>query len=65
MRDTFFEKTEPETIPGTIEDEGVIKVYYAKDENGDKIPDKYQATVTFKVVMVVGMMAARMTRNAL
>lgn len=50
MRDTFFEKTEPETIPGTIEDEGVIKVYYAKDENGDKIPDKYQATVTFKVV---------------
>ena len=45
-----FEKTDPETIPNTIEDKGVIKVYYAKDENNDQIPDKYQATVTFKVV---------------
>ena len=43
-----FEKTEPETIPGTIEDEGVIKVYYAKDENKDGIPDKYQAFVKFE-----------------
>lgn len=45
-----FDKTDPETIPDTIADKGVIKVYYAKDENKDGIPDKYQATVTFKVV---------------
>ena len=27
-----FEKTEPSPIPTTIEDDGVIKVYYVKDE---------------------------------
>ena len=43
-----FEKTDPETIPDTIADKGVIKVYYAKDENGDQIPDKYQAFVKFE-----------------
>ena len=43
-----FEKTEPASIPETIEDKGVIKVYYAKDENGDQIPDKYQAFVKFE-----------------
>ena len=43
-----FEKTEPASIPETIEDNGVIKVYYAKDENGDQIPDKYQALVKFE-----------------
>ena len=43
-----FEKTEPASIPETIEDKGVIKVYYAKDENGDQIPDKYQALVKFE-----------------
>lgn len=26
----------------------VLKVYYAKDENGDQIPDKYQALVKFE-----------------
>ena len=43
-----FDKTDPETIPDTIADQGVIKVYYAKDENGDQIPDKYQALVKFE-----------------
>ena len=43
-----FDKTDPETIPDTIADKGVIKVYYAKDENGDQIPDKYQALVKFE-----------------
>ena len=43
-----FEKTEPASIPETIEDKGVIKVYYAKDENKDGIPDKYQAFVKFE-----------------
>ena len=43
-----FEKTEPASIPETIEDNGVIKVYYAKDENKDGIPDKYQAFVKFE-----------------
>ena len=33
-----------------VEDEtkNVLKVYYAKDENGDQIPDKYQALVKFE-----------------
>ena len=43
-----FEKTEPASIPDTIADQGVIKVYYAKDENKDGIPDKYQAFVKFE-----------------
>lgn len=43
-----FEKTDPVKIPDTIADKGVIKVYYAKDENGDQIPDKYQAFVKFE-----------------
>lgn len=35
---------------GVEEDKNIIHVYYAKDVNGDKIPDKYQKEVTFKVV---------------
>ena len=31
-----FEKTNPETIPNSIEDKGVIKVYYVFDENQTK-----------------------------
>ena len=31
-----FEKTNPETIPNSIEDKGVIKVYYVIDENQTK-----------------------------
>ena len=32
------------------EQENILKVYYASDKNEDGTPDKYQATVTFKVV---------------
>ena len=42
------------TVPATVEVDGVINVYYLTDEIGpngpDEIPDKYQITVTFKVV---------------
>ena len=31
-------------------DTNIVMVYYALDENEDKIPDKYQTTVTFKAV---------------
>ncbi len=42
-----------ENLPLTISanaEENVIKVYYATDANGDEIPDRYQATVTYEVV---------------
>ena len=35
---------------GTEEDKNIIRVYYAKDDNGDEVPDKYQAKVTYKAV---------------
>ena len=40
--------TDPVTIPDTIQNNGVIKVYYATDNNGDQIPDKYQVTIEYK-----------------
>ena len=54
-----FDYSNPTTIPGTVADGTVIRVYYARDVIGtdpenpntpDGIPDKYQATVTFNVV---------------
>ena len=44
-----FEKTEPASIPDTIADQGVIKVYYAKDENGNGTPDykEKKYTITY------------------
>ncbi len=42
-----------ENLPLTIsadESKNVINVYYAKDDDGDKTPDKYQVTVTFGAV---------------
>ena len=46
-----FDYTDPDTIPDTINDKGVIKVYYATDTNGNDIPDykenKYGVTYTF------------------
>ena len=41
-----FDKTEPASIPETIEDNGVIKVYYAKDENGNGTPDYSETKYT-------------------
>ena len=43
-----FDYTDPSPIPETIENGEVIKVYYAKDENDDDIPDKYQVFVNFE-----------------
>ena len=43
-----FDYTDPSTIPETIANGGVIKVYYVKDENDDDIPDKYQVFVNFE-----------------
>ena len=45
-----FEKTEPASIPETIEDNGVIKVYYAKDENGNGTPDYKETKYTITYV---------------
>ena len=46
-----FDYTDPDTIPDTIENDGIIKVYYATDTNGNDIPDykenKYGVTYTF------------------
>ena len=46
-----FDYTYPDTIPDTIENDGIIKVYYATDTNGNDIPDykenKYGVTYTF------------------
>lgn len=42
--------TDPSPIPKTIEDKGVIKVYYADDKNNDEVLDKYQIKIIFKVV---------------
>ena len=42
-----FDYTDPAQIPGTIQNGGVIKVYYATDNNDDNIPDKYQVTVHY------------------
>ena len=52
-----FEATNPAEIPDTIENGGVIKVYYTKDvigeidkdgnDTGDGIPDKYQIVVKY------------------
>ncbi|MCI6646791.1 MAG: S-layer homology domain-containing protein [Oscillospiraceae bacterium] len=55
----MIEYTDPSTIPDTIADGGVIRVYYTKDEiggfdpenpdfdTGDQIPDKYQVVVRY------------------
>ena len=42
-----FDYTDPAQIPETIQNGGVIKVYYATDNNDDDIPDKYQVTVHY------------------
>ena len=42
-----FDYTDPAQIPETIQNGGVIKVYYATDNNDDNIPDKYQVTVHY------------------
>ena len=46
-----FDYTDPDTIPDTIENDGIIKVYYATDTNGNDIPDykenKYGVTYKF------------------
>ena len=45
-----FEYSVPSEIPDEIENDGVIKVYYATDANDDDVPDKYQVKVTYDVV---------------
>lgn len=46
-----FDYTYPTAIPDNIENNGIIKVYYATDTNGNDIPDykenKYGVTYTF------------------
>ncbi len=42
-----FDYTDPAQIPEAISNGGVIKVYYATDNNDDDIPDKYQVTVHY------------------
>ncbi len=47
----LFDRMEPEVTAGDkVADKTVINLYFDEDNNEDKIPDKFQKHVTFKVV---------------
>ncbi len=44
-----FEKVEPCPVPETVKNGDTIHVYYTADTDKDGKPDKYEATVTYKI----------------
>ena len=44
-----LDKIDPVSLTVAKGSTNVIKIYYAKDDNGNGVPDKYEATVSYKV----------------